>query len=72
MNLQEAINLVNENVVNFKSLPAIHKENKDLVLKVVKYDGYYLQYISNNLKKDKDIVLEETKRVFCRVCGQKS
>jgi hypothetical protein len=35
--------------------------NKEIVLKIMKHDGYYLKYVDKKLKKDKRIVYESVK-----------
>ena len=35
--------------------------NKEIVLEIVKYNGNYIQYVDNKLKRDKKIVYESVK-----------
>ncbi len=37
------------------------KDDKDFVLKAVRYNGHALKFVSERLKDDKDIVLEAVK-----------
>ena len=56
MNLNKKLNFKFEYTVNFKNLPYKIKNNRQLALEAVQLNGYNLEYLNDNFKKDTEIV----------------
>ena len=54
--LEQKLNFKFEYTVNFKNLPYKIKNNRQLALEVIQLNGYNLEYLNDNFKKDTEIV----------------